>query len=38
MNEKYNHVWMSIHSLVNEYLKINGMYDNKSLEFGALYA
>ena len=24
MNEKYNNVWMSICSLVNEYLKMNG--------------
>ena len=27
---------MSIRSLVNEYLKMNGKYENESLEFGAL--
>ena len=29
------HLWMSIHSLMNEYLKWTEMYDNESLEFGA---
>ena len=35
MNEKYNNVWKSIRSLVNEYLKMNGKYENESLEFEA---
>ena len=35
MNENYNNVWMSIRLLVNEYLKMNGKYENESLEFGA---
>ena len=26
-NEQYNNVWMSIRSQVNEYLKINEIYD-----------
>ena len=28
---KYNNVWMSIRLLLNEYLKINGKWDNESL-------
>ena len=31
MKEKYNNVWTSI----RPYLKINGKYENDSLEFGA---
>ena len=29
---------MSIRSLMNEYLKITEMYENKSFEFGAQYS
>ena len=30
MNEMYDNVWMSFRSLVNEFLKMNGKYENES--------